>query len=245
MTDHPIERPDNFVETPQNVRGPRCTKIIAGHEPGTTRQCPHTAVGHTGVCKMHGGKGAIATVGPAAHNYKHGRYSKYRIPQLEERFREAATDPALLEQREEIVIFNKLVQDCVDRLDSGDPGELWLDLRETLRKFQVERRAASVPGAPKAHTLAAGSALSKIESLIERGADQVVLRRELRQTMLDQDKIVRSERKRLAEMQQLVTTEQATALFQAIMHEINLCVSNVDDRMRLNQRLISLARGTL
>jgi hypothetical protein len=225
---------------------PRRCQHVGVDDDGVERQCKRWSLVGGKYCRTHGG--SMVHVGPASPRYIDGRTAnqkrnKYRMPNLMEKFQQAATDPGLLEQREEIVIMGHLIQMSLDRLDSGDPGERWTQLRSVTRKFKAARQAASVPGAPKVHLVESGKYLGEMIQMIEDGADQVVLRKEIRDTIIDQEKIIRSERKRMQELKQLIPVEEVVIILQAVMHEINACVTDPDDRSRLNNRLRGLANG--
>jgi hypothetical protein len=224
----------------------RCQAMVTDEE-GNQRPCGNYSLVGTRFCEPHGGYRGLASVGPAHHNFIHGNNfkTKYRFPNLAQRFEEASKDPSLLDQREEIVIMGHLIQTALERLDSGDPGARWVQLQDTLKRFQRSRRAASVPGAPKIHAITAAEQLAQIENLIEAGAEQVVLRKEIRETIVDQEKIIRSERKRMQEMKQLIPVEDVLLMMQAVMHEINDCVHDSHDRMRLNNRLRGMVNGRI
>lgn len=172
-----------------------------------------------GRCRMHGGK---HPGGIAHYNYKEGKYSKHLPQRMREAYQEAVDDPQLLEQREQIAILDARLLDLLSRVDTGESGALW----QRLQDARIELLAAKQGGDATGQVVA----LNRILDLIRQGHADYRAWGEL-QTVLEQRKrLIESERKRLVEMQQMVTSQQAMGLISAILESVK---RNVTDRAAL------------
>jgi hypothetical protein len=168
-----------------------------------------------GKCRLHGGK---SLSGMQAPSYKTGRYSKVLPARLASRYQEALSDGALLELREEISLVDARLADLISRVDSGESGEVWRLLRTMFAEFSKARSAGKIPEMTQA--------LADIEALIVRGLADYSAWQDISQALEQRRKLVESERKRLVEMQQMITTEQAMILMAAIVDTIRRHVSD-------------------
>lgn len=173
-----------------------------------------------GRCRMHGG---ATPKGIASPQFVTGRYSKYMPPRLLERYQEAADDPELLELRHEIMLVDARLGDLLKRVDNGEALTLW----EKARKANIEIQKA-------VHDENYGRLMVQcveLDYLIGSGLADYAAWSEI-QALLDQRrKLVESERKRLVEAQQLITSEQAMTLVSALLDSVR---RNVPDRSALS-----------
>lgn len=157
-----------------------------------------------GRCHYHGGK---SLSGMASPTYKHGRYSKALPARLAARYTESQSDPRLLELRDDISLIDARLEDLLGRVDTGESGALWgalLDARAALiaaRHDEAKRNAILV----------------YLLDLITKGHADYQAWRELGAVLDQRRKLVESERKRLVEMQQMITTERAMLLLGAVV----------------------------
>jgi len=155
----------------------------------------------------------------AAPGFKHGRYSKYLPGRLVGRYEEARADPELLALRDEIALVDVRVVELLQRLETGESPRGWAQLRgvyDSLERAQSNNDAQGI-----------ATALQTFESIIEGGGQEDATWGETIALLNQRRKLVESERKRLVEMQQMITTEQALALLARIQRVI---LDNVDDR---------------
>lgn len=174
-----------------------------------------------GRCRMHRGK---ASKGTAAPNFKHGLYSNSLPARLAGRYEEALRDSELLSVRREAAIITAQVDEALARLETGETGKLWLELRELWRK--MER-------APEARRAAA---LERAGELIRRGATDTEAAREVREAILDKARVAESERKRLVEAHQMITIERMLALVGALAAAIAEEIPDREQRARILDR---------
>lgn len=162
-----------------------------------------------GKCRIHGG---LTPSGMQSAQFRTGKYSKVLPARLASRYQEALSDGALLELREEISLIDARLSDLISRVESGESGEVWRLLRSTYAEFTRARRSEKIPEMT--------AALSDIEALIVRGLADYSAWQDISQTLEQRRKLVESERKRLVEMQQMITTEQAMILLAAIVDTV-------------------------
>lgn len=127
-------------------------------------------------------------------------------------------DGALLELREEIGLVDARLADLIARVESGESGEVWRLLRAAFTEFNKARSAGKVPEMTQ-H-------LTTIEGLIVRGLADYAAWQDISQTLEQRRRLVESERKRLVEMQQMITTEQAMVMLSAIVDTVRRHVSD-------------------
>lgn len=168
-----------------------------------------------GRCRMHGGK---SLAGPASPAFKTGRYSKYLPARLTERYAEAVNDPELLALREDVALIDARLADLLRRVDSGESGQLWKDVRQAYQSFIKARR--------RGDDEAAAAAFDELGELIERGASDHAAWSEIAALLEQRRRLVESERRRLVEMQQVITAEQAMVLIAAVVDVVRKHVSD-------------------
>jgi len=89
-------------------------------------ECQQFKVSGRERCRMHGG---ASPVGPAAGNFKTGRYSRFLPFGLKERFDKAMEDPDWLSLEKEIRLVDATMEEVFSTLSHG--GE--------IREYEVER----------------------------------------------------------------------------------------------------------
>ena len=175
-------------------------------------QCKKWAVPGFDVCHIHGGK---TPVGIAATTLKNGRYSKHLPARLAEKYEASLKDPALLELKNEIALTDARLEDLLKRVDTGESGGLWLAVQSAWREFKSGTPAEKV----KATVL--------LDRLIDDALEDYMAWSEIQTVLEQRRKLVESERKRLVEMQQYITSNQAMTLVAAM---IGIIKDNVRDR---------------
>jgi hypothetical protein len=180
---------------------------------GISRQsglpCKNWAVWGSARCKFHGGAALKGALHP---NYKTGRYSRILPRRLQARYYEAMGDNKLLENRESLALLDARLEDVLKRVDTGEAGKLWSTLKQTYKDLRYAMRIQDA--------VATSEKLGQLDDMLGKGlADyaawgEVYKVLELRRTMAE------SERKRLVEMNQMITAERAMLLVGAIVGAI-------------------------
>ncbi len=182
-----------------------------------------------GRCRMHGG---MTPNGLALPQTKTGRYSKYLPARLAARYQEASTDGELLHLREDIALLDARLADLLGRVDSGESGAIWRMLRKAFDALQIARLSGN--------TIGMRDALGEIELLIVKGLADYAAWADVQQVLDQRRRLVESERKRMVEMQQMITSERAMLLMGAV---VGIIKEHVHDRSTLTA--ISNAIGSL
>lgn len=168
-----------------------------------------------GRCRMHGGK---TPQGFALPQTTTGRYSKHLPTRMLATFDEARNDPDLLALHADIALIDARLSDVLARVDSGESGHIWQELKATYKALQDANRSRD--------TQAAGQALNEIGSLITRGHLDYAAWADVRTLVEQRRKLVESERKRLVDMQQVITSEQAMLLIARLYDSVTQHVSD-------------------
>jgi hypothetical protein len=184
----------------------------------TGQQCKRRAVTGYKVCQVHGGK---TPRGVASPHYKTGRYSKVLPARLAARYIESQADPRLLELRDDISLLDARLEDLLARVDTGESGALWGKL------LTAKTELASISGTSAEATLKRQALMGYILDLITKGHADHQAWRELGGVLEQRRKLVESERKRLVEMQQVVTSERMVIL---IGQMVTIIKEHVHDR---------------
>ena len=179
---------------------------------------------------MHGGK---TPRGAASPHFKHGRYSRYLHPSLQERYAESVTDMQLLALKDEIAILDVRASQLVGRLESGETEGLWAEGRRLIKAVQANKGGAK-----------AAELLRELFDIIERGAASESCWSELGDLFQDRRRLVESERKRMVEMQLYITAEQFTMLVEGIAKVLRENVHDVEVLARVLDG-IDLVAGTI
>ena len=168
-------------------------------------RCRRAAMLGKDVCAMHGGK---TPQGIALPQTKQGRYSQHLPSRLLATYETAKTDPELLALRDEVALIDARLTDLLKRVETGESGAVWRQVRETFAEYRTAKATNK--------TAEADSALCELESLITRGVADELAWIDVRATLEQRRKLVESERKRLVEMQQMVSADQAMLMVRAL-----------------------------
>jgi hypothetical protein len=179
-------------------------------------QCKRHAVPGRNVCAMHGGK---TPGGIASPHFKSGRYSKHLPERLMERYQQALHDDDLLNLRHEVALVDTRIAELLEQVERGDLGGCWLELKEHFDTLTL---------ATQKQDLGAGRvAFEQIGSLITGGANDYQVWTQISAMLEQRRKLVDTERRRLVDMQQMITSEQAMTLVGAL---IGIIREEVTDR---------------
>lgn len=175
-----------------------------------------------GRCRLHGGK---SLAGVASPTFVTGRYSKHLPARLADQYLASRNDPELLALRDEVAIVDSRLNDLLGRVDTGESGALWKQARKLLSDYRTTGE--------ESHLYALGLTIN--EALDDYAAWQEI------QLLLEQRrKLVETERKRLVDMQQMITAERAMLLIAAISDTIRRHVSDRNVLAAINADLGAL-----
>jgi hypothetical protein len=168
-------------------------------------------------CRFHGG---AAPIGPANGSWKHGRYSKYIPTGLASKYAEAEADPALGELRGEVALLQAIIAERVERLHRhGVSNVWWQQLNKTADKLTEANRVGD--------RARVGELLSELVTAVREGAAFGELVDEVASLVERKSRIASREWRRMVDLQQVMTTERALAMGEALVRSV---VEHVDDR---------------
>jgi hypothetical protein len=179
-------------------------------------------------CRMHGGKSLVGTSCP---QYRSGRYSAYVPERLRARYEQAEDDVELLSLRDELALTDARLMDLLSRVDLGESGHLWTDLKKAYRAFTLAKRSEDVT---RMHTT-----LARMEHLIESAVDDHQAWTVIGELIEQRRRLAESEGKRMVMLQQTITAEQALAMMRAI---VDILTRHVLDRKVLSDIVVELQR---
>jgi hypothetical protein len=155
-------------------------------------------------------------------NYTNGRYSKLLPARLQARYQEATTNPRLLSLHDDLAAAEARLGDLFQRVDTGESGALWKELRAT-----VEALTAAVTAKQVARV---NTHLSTLERLVAQGSDDYQAWDEIQKLWVTRCRLTETEAKTLINMQQMVTAQQLATYFGYITHAIQEAVmTHVDE----------------
>ncbi len=203
----------------------------------------YTFVGDIAICgaKTHSGRYNICTVAPrkgrnrcrrhggstprgmASPKWKTGTYSKDLPSRLATRYEEALSDPELLATRDDIAIITTRVSDLLKKLDTGESEKRWELLKDTYTDL-IQHMRVNEWGE-------VAEDLKTMSNIINSANSDFEIWHEISGAIMIRKNLAESERKRLIEMKQIITTEQAMALMAFIVATVR---KNISDPMVLS-----------
>jgi hypothetical protein len=181
------------------------------------KRCRKWAVRGSGFCAFHGGR---SLAGIAHPNFKHGKRSKYMMPALDEKVREAASDPELLSLREDIALVDGLLAESLQRLDSGESAAVW---KEVLRV--ADDMAAAVAMQDMERVFGHATA---IKTLVDRASKIRAAVQDTVNLIEQRRRLIESEAKRLEKMHQMARYEDVALFVRRVFISVRQHVSDQD-----------------
>lgn len=207
-------------------------ELWACPECGEKRGCTRRVRAAGERCRNHGG----ASLRGAAHPmFRTGRYSKFLPDKLAARYAEAVSDAELLDLRHEIALIDLRISALVERLGTGESAENWGRLIEAYDQLKSSQAVRDVAGL--------ADALSALGAVIEGGKQNESGWKEVIELLERRRRLVDSETKRLALMQQFVTSQQLVSLAAAVLEVIRENVSESATRARIADGIRNLISG--
>lgn len=183
------------------------------------QQCKRSASPGYQVCAIHGGR---TSRGIASPHFKTGRHSKALPERLAARYAESSNDDELLGLRDEIALTDALIEDTIAKLDTGGSKAHFVALGQKWTEYQRLKRSHK--------DLEADAALFEVGDLITEGLRDFTVLDDLARLIEQRRKLTESERKRLVDMQNMITAEEAILFVSALQEAVR---RNVSDRNTL------------
>jgi hypothetical protein len=207
-------------------------KLLCQGKNNTGNPCQKWAINGRNYCFKHGGKVPVGRLHP---RFKHGMKSRYALPtRMQDAYEASMGDQRLLQMRSEIALCDSRLNDLLKRVDSGESGRLWKRLSSVHTEFARARSSGKVDVMQEK--------LAELEALIRTGKQDHDNWREVHETLDLRRKLVESERKRIMEQQQVVTSDRLLVFMGAMM---DILVSEVADKptlRRVSDRILALAK---
>lgn len=191
-------------------------KLRNSHPPRYCERYPMV----NGRCPLHGGK---SLKGPASGTYQGKGFSKYfPSKKLGKIFARSFADPELTRLRKDLAIVETRLVELIQSLSSEESGILWKQLRKKHRELK-----RSKPNSKKAPKL-----LHEIGELIESGASNHSIWKEIGQQIELRRRLLDSETKRVLTAHQVMTAEEVRMLIDTVA---TLIRDHVKDRKTLHK----------
>lgn len=186
----------------------------------THERCEARAMNGMDVCYHHGGK---SLRGIASPTLKTGRYSKYLPENLLDVYEQSESDGELLSIRADIALMDSMIAANLPKLETRESGKAWVAIKKSI--MELKKHFANVD---------MGKCEVTIDEMLEIVNAQTLhyaTEQEIRESLDQRRKLSESERKRLVDMQQMVTAEESMLLATALLDSVR---RNVTDRGILN-----------
>jgi hypothetical protein len=134
-----------------------------------------------------------------------------RNSKFQQQYEKSSQDTELLALKREIALVNARLLQLADKLGTGEAAENWLTLKSLMNDFVRAQKTQD----PNAFAI-----FEEIRSLIYKGAEDTRLWADITALQEHLRKLVESERRRLVELKQYVTSEDATALINALLEAV-------------------------
>lgn len=204
------------------------SKATCGAKTRSGTPCKLAPITGRNRCALHGGK---TLMGPAHPNYQTGRYSKLLPARLASRYAESQSDAKLLELRDEIALLDARLGELLGRLSNNESGRAWLTTAEAFGDLEVAMRSAD--------SRKVIEAMGAMRGAIALGRTDTLTWAELQKAIEQRRLLVESERKHLAQMEQLVTVQEMMVLAGALLASVK---AHVSDRSALGAISADFAR---
>lgn len=183
-----------------------------------------------GRCRLHGGK---SPAGLASPSFQTGKYSKYLPTRLAARYQEAQADTKLLELSQEIALLDARLTELIARLSNNESGKAWLVTSAAFGDLETAMRSGD--------SRKTVEALVEMRAAIALGRTDTLTWAEVQETIEQRRRLVETERKHLAQMEQLVTVNEMMLLAAALLSSVK---AHVTDRNALSAISLDFARLT-
>lgn len=194
-----------------NARRKKCNELSKSGEP-----CKAWAIEGSDRCRAHArlrGEMTRFPAGPQNPNYKHGRYAKVLPARLLETYEAAIADPELLAQREEIAMLTARMRDVVARVDTGESGRIWAELKAAAAEMVLAKKMNDSQGV--------SIAFAQILKLINAGHEDYAAWEDVRGLALDRSKLIKQEGDRIIKAKLFLTAEQGVNMLVHVANAIN------------------------
>ena len=179
----------------------------------THAQCGNPPMRGKTVCRHHGGK---TPTGYGLPQTKHGKYSKVLPVRMAQRYEEAKENQKLWSLRDDLAVCEARLADLFARLDTGESGARWQDLRGAMDQFSAAQDTGDVDGMDR-H-------FARLRQLVTQGSNDYQAWSESYRVWEARCRLTQTEARTLVSMQAMVSVEQLTTMFGVITDAIQRAV---------------------
>ncbi len=206
-----------------------CGAALRGERAG--RYCPMPPCRGSTRCRMHGGKSPAGIGHPG---FKGGRYSKHVPKGIRTSYERALSDTELLSLRDDLALLEARQVELLKRL-AASPMPPWDAALAAFSRFVLAKDADRA------------GALDALGTLLRTGAaaarTQAGTWAELRELIQEKTKAAAAEARRLADLQQNLTQQQALTLVQYLIEAVQAHVHDRRTLLAIQQSLTPLLNG--
>ena len=184
-----------------------------------------------GRCRLHGG---ATPAGVANANFQHGRYSKYAPAALADRYEAARHDPDRLAMLDELALVDARIGLVLERVDEGAAPSLWRRIKAAEKACDRARGAAGE-----------AKAIAGLRAAVRAGVSDYEAWDEVRALIRDRRALVAAERRRLVDLREYVTAQQAMTLIAQLQSVVREHVDDPDTLRAIAADLRRLSSGSV
>lgn len=159
--------------------------------------------------------------------------STFKSSELAQRYEEALEDPELVALRRPLALTSARIQQLLERVEDGVTDELWVGAAQAFDGLKVAIK--------KGDDLEIGKYLSILDGIFKRVEDDYQSWRQVFEALELQRKLSESERKRLVEMKQFITAQDAMEMVRALTSSV---FKIVQDPLMLRRIVYEFSRIT-
>lgn len=179
---------------------------------------------------MHGGKSPI---GIASATFKHGRVCKYLPDRLAANFEAASKDPNLLELRNELALVDSRMLELIQMLDKQGNTQHFQDLQTVFEQMKSLRASGE-------NGKVLDNAMNRMENCIKAGINNHAVWDDIGVQVDRRQRLTESERKRLSDTHQMISSERLMALLAGVLRIIMEHVQDMKVRQAIRLELLQL-----
>lgn len=205
-------------------QAPTYTRTCGAKKRKSNELCKSPAMAN-GRCRLHGG---LSLSGQLSPTFKDGSHCRSLPHRLNKRYSQAMNDPDLLSTRSDIAIIESRIQEVFDTMDNGESGALWLNLKTLVSAF-YDAQEKDKP-----------EVLYRLLKAVQDGSKEYQSWIEIRSMLQERRVLAESERKRLIDMQQMITIEKAMLLVSALAGIIKQHVTDTKTLSKISNDMSKL-----
>lgn len=178
-------------------------------------------------CMVHAGEQAVLV-------WKSMRYSESLTGRLREVYESAERDIDLLSMRSEVAIMEVRVRELLERLETGEHGEIWKELQQVW----ISLKSACDEGDMQKTIMYA----DQVGALIRDGAEREVLWEEIGKAFERKAQVAGKEWKRQVDMKDLISRDRALAFVLRLSESVKKTLPEYLEGDKLQKALAAIGR---